>query len=224
MERAPTFLPLHHACQRIGEYCSTDVAIHLGNSNGSVARNRQSSHPGRRRSTVLMSLQLNDPTMPPPGEMVHEGPPGYRTASPQSIHASPITSSGEPQLPQHFRAPSLGEIHQELEQEQEAQVVCYHLSLACKKLRETTNSYRQYKNSTDIYCIEPFTSNDSFSTTAASTITSNLWPEQCNPTCNRRVHSHFRTFHVLLQCRRATAFDYVNSSFSKRCIAPSKLF
>ncbi|KUJ10248.1 uncharacterized protein LY89DRAFT_537403, partial [Mollisia scopiformis] len=88
----------------------------------SIARNRQSSHPGRRRSTVLMSLQLNDPTMPPPGEMVHEGTPVYRTASPQSMQASPITSSGEPQLPQHFRAPSLGEIHQELEQEQEAQV------------------------------------------------------------------------------------------------------
>lgn len=27
--------------------------------------------------------------------------------------------------PHHFRAPSLGEIHQEIEQEQEAQVVCH---------------------------------------------------------------------------------------------------
>jgi len=66
-----------------------------------------------------MNLQLNDPTMPPPAEMVHDGPPAYRTASPQSIAGSPITSSGDIR---HFRAPSLGEIHQELEQEQEAQV------------------------------------------------------------------------------------------------------
>ncbi|KAF8863264.1 hypothetical protein BDZ45DRAFT_584367 [Acephala macrosclerotiorum] len=95
--------------------------MRIGNSNSSIVRNRQSSHPGRRRSTVLMNLQLNDPTMPPPAEVVHDTLPAYRTASPQSL-GSPIISSGEPQLPQHFRAPSLGEIHQELEQEQEAQV------------------------------------------------------------------------------------------------------
>ena len=39
----------------------------------------------------------------------------FRTASPQAL--------GSPTLPPHHRAPSLGELHQELEQEQEAQVV-----------------------------------------------------------------------------------------------------
>ncbi|KAF4625492.1 hypothetical protein G7Y89_g12675 [Cudoniella acicularis] len=89
-------------------------------SSSSAPRNRQSSHTGRRRSTVLMNLQLNDPSLPPPGEMVTDTHiASYRTASPQSISGSPIISSGDPH---HNRAPSLGEIHQELEQEQEAQV------------------------------------------------------------------------------------------------------
>ena len=72
-----------------------------------------------------MNLQLNDPSVPSPGEMINEGHiASYRTASPQSISGSPTIPSvgGDPH---HFRAPSLGEIHQELEQEQEAQVVCF---------------------------------------------------------------------------------------------------
>lgn len=71
---------------------------------------------------MLMNLQLNDPTLPPPGEMINEGHiNAYRTASPHSISGSPVIATGDPH---HNRAPSLGEIHQELEQEQEAQVVC----------------------------------------------------------------------------------------------------
>lgn len=56
-----------------------------------------------------MNLQLNDPSVPAPGEMVseHHHPTG-----------SPLMS-----IPQHHRAPSLGELHQELEAEQEAHVV-----------------------------------------------------------------------------------------------------
>ncbi|KAM3484832.1 hypothetical protein MY8738_001734 [Beauveria namnaoensis] len=69
-------------------------------STGSLTRtHRSSSNAGRRRSNVLMNLQLNDPTVPGPGEMVSE-------------HG----------IPQHHRAPSLGELHQELEAEQEAHV------------------------------------------------------------------------------------------------------
>jgi hypothetical protein len=71
-----------------------------------------------------MNLQLNDPSLPPPGEMVNENT-SFRTASPQSLAGSPIVHSGDPH---HNRAPSLGEIHQELEQEQEAQVVCSYIS------------------------------------------------------------------------------------------------
>lgn len=53
----------------------------------------------RRRSSLMMNMHLTDPNLPGPGEMA-----------------------------QHHRAPSLGEIHQQLENEQEAQVV----SLPCR--------------------------------------------------------------------------------------------
>jgi hypothetical protein len=48
--------------------------------------------------------------------------PTCRRASPQPTTGSPIYASGDPH---HYHTPSLREIHQELEQEQEAQVVCY---------------------------------------------------------------------------------------------------
>jgi len=68
-----------------------------------------------------MNLQLNDPSLPAPGEMINEGQAAsYRTASPHSLTGSPTIPSSDLH---HFRTPSLGEIHQELEQEQEAQVV-----------------------------------------------------------------------------------------------------
>lgn len=76
-----------------------------------------------------MNLQLNDPSLPAPGEMISENQAlSYRTSSPHSLAGSPIIATGDPH---HFRTPSLGEIHQELEQEQEAQVVCFNLHLDC---------------------------------------------------------------------------------------------
>jgi hypothetical protein len=52
----------------------------------------------RRRSSIRMNLSLNDPSLPAPGEM---------------LDTSPV---------RHTRQPSIGELHQELESEQEAQV------------------------------------------------------------------------------------------------------
>ncbi|KAL2691687.1 hypothetical protein Neosp_002076 [[Neocosmospora] mangrovei] len=77
-------------------------------SSSSLSRHRSSPQAGRRRSAVLMNLQLNDPSIPAPGEMVSEES-GLTTASPRPISGSPL-------------APSLGELHQELEAEQEAHV------------------------------------------------------------------------------------------------------
>ncbi|KAM5348088.1 hypothetical protein ACJ41O_007912 [Fusarium nematophilum] len=85
-------------------------------SSSSLSRNRSSPQAGRRRSTVLMNLQLNDPSVPAPGEMVSEQS-GLTTASPQPLSGSPLLAD-----PHHHRAPSLGELHQELEAEQEAHV------------------------------------------------------------------------------------------------------
>ena len=79
-----------------------------------------------------MNLNLNDPSMPGPGELAtssdSRGPGDHRSSighafgsgSPGRLASSPSLAMGDPH---HQRAPSLGEIHQELEQEQEAQVV-----------------------------------------------------------------------------------------------------
>ncbi|EGC46514.1 hypothetical protein HCEG_05729 [Histoplasma capsulatum var. duboisii H88] len=94
----------------------------------SVSANRGSPHATRvherRRSTVAMNLNLNDPTLPGPGELSSSDyrssiGSSYRTHSPTSIGGNPTIATGDPH---HQRTPSLGEIHQELEEEQEAQV------------------------------------------------------------------------------------------------------
>ncbi|KAJ5437660.1 hypothetical protein N7445_006204, partial [Penicillium cf. griseofulvum] len=83
----------------------------------------------RRRSTAGMNLNLNE--MHGMGQASsdflasdhrdHRGSIGqaFRTASPSSHGGSPVFATADPH---HQRAPSLGELHQELEQEQEAQV------------------------------------------------------------------------------------------------------
>ncbi|RMZ84239.1 hypothetical protein DV738_g822, partial [Chaetothyriales sp. CBS 135597] len=76
-------------------------------SSASNQRSPRQSRIGseRRRSQIAMSLSLNDPTIPGPGEL------------------STTSSSGNQQHQHyhHHRQPSLGELHNELEQEQEAQ-------------------------------------------------------------------------------------------------------
>lgn len=99
-----------------------NAGLQRRSSSSSVTRNQQSP-AGRRRSTVLMNLQFNDPSLPAPGEM-QEGPggvsgSGVRTGSPRPLSGSPLLAARDPH---HNRAPSLGELHQELEAEQEAQV------------------------------------------------------------------------------------------------------
>jgi len=79
-------------------------------SSGSMRRDVERA---RRRSSIRMNLNLNDPAIPAPGEMQQ---------SPSSRSRGPW-----PHSPHHERAPSLGELHQELEYEQEGQVVSsYH--------------------------------------------------------------------------------------------------
>ncbi|KAI9696845.1 MAG: hypothetical protein M1836_005207 [Candelina mexicana] len=94
------------------------------NRNRGGAASPQAGRHEHRRSNVIMNLHLNDPELPGPGELQgseHRTSTGhsFTTASPQSIGGSPTVATGDPH---HHRAPSLGEIHQELEQEQEAHV------------------------------------------------------------------------------------------------------
>ncbi|KAK2758318.1 hypothetical protein FQN54_004164 [Arachnomyces sp. PD_36] len=93
-------------------------------SNNNRISPRSSRVSERRRSAVAMNLNLNDPSMPGPGELSSNDRRSsignaFRTASPTSLGGSPTVATGDPH---HQRTPSLGEIHQELEQEQEAQV------------------------------------------------------------------------------------------------------
>ncbi|KAH7084449.1 hypothetical protein FB567DRAFT_82682 [Paraphoma chrysanthemicola] len=74
-------------------------------SSGSMRREVERA---RRRSSIRLNLNLNDPSVPAPGEMQRS--------------PSAARSRGLPQSPHHERAPSLGELHQELEYEQEGQV------------------------------------------------------------------------------------------------------
>ncbi|KAF2732188.1 hypothetical protein EJ04DRAFT_525541 [Polyplosphaeria fusca] len=74
-------------------------------SSGSMRRDVERA---RRRSSIRMNLNLNDPSVPAPGEM---------QMSPSSRPRVPWPTS-----PHHERTPSMGELHQELEYEQENQV------------------------------------------------------------------------------------------------------
>lgn len=70
---------------------------------------RRDVERARRRSSIRLNLNLNDPTIPSPGEL--QISPSTRTRAPNW-----------PASPHRERAPSLGDLHQELESEQEAQV------------------------------------------------------------------------------------------------------
>lgn len=89
---------------------------------GSPQLGRRSSE--RRRSQVLLNLSLNDPTIPAPGELsstdrrVSFGT-SFSSMSPANLGGRSTIATGDPH---HHRQPSLGDIHNELEQEQEAQV------------------------------------------------------------------------------------------------------
>ncbi len=99
------------SAQRTGPSLAATAAMNAGiqsddarrPSSGSMRRDVERA---RRRSSIRMSLNLNDPTVPAPGEMQH----------------SPSARSRGPPSPHHERNPSLGELHQELEYEQEGQV------------------------------------------------------------------------------------------------------
>lgn len=99
---------------------AADLSRRSSASRGSPRQPRLPSE--RRRSQVAMTLSLADPTLPSPGELSS----GSRRASQSYSSMSPSTLGGRGTIatgdPHHQRQPSLGDIHNELEQEQEAQV------------------------------------------------------------------------------------------------------
>ncbi|EMC96772.1 hypothetical protein BAUCODRAFT_34167 [Baudoinia panamericana UAMH 10762] len=86
-----------------------------------ASRHSPHRHPQgleRRRSSLMNNLSINDPTTPAPGEMQHSNG-GPSAGSPRVGRRSIALATADPH---HQRTSSLGEIHQELENEQEAQV------------------------------------------------------------------------------------------------------
>lgn len=84
--------------------------------NANLQRSGSNASPGleRRRSSLIANIHMNDPTMPAPGEMQESGG-GSPTLGRRQFSLGTAD-------PNHHRAPSLGQLHQELENEQESQV------------------------------------------------------------------------------------------------------
>ncbi|KAM5454333.1 hypothetical protein MaudCBS49596_002350 [Microsporum audouinii] len=92
---------------------------HLGSPQTRPSERRRS---GANLNANLHEASYSDPTgTESPQNRRHRSSFGslFRTHSPTSIAGSPVIATGDPH---HQRTPSLGELHQELEQEQEAQV------------------------------------------------------------------------------------------------------
>lgn len=138
-----THSPSHHSPSRHASISSlaATATINAGFQNEESRRSSTSSNRGRpspqvsrtererRRSNAFLGSY--DPALPGPGELQVGDLRGqsfqginvpFRSASPQAI-GSPTMGS------QRDRAPSLGELHQELEAEQEAQVVSKFLNI-----------------------------------------------------------------------------------------------
>lgn len=103
----------------------SSISSNRGRPSPQVSRSERE----RRRSNAFLGSY--DPTLPGPGELQvgdlrghsHQGTNfPLRAASPQAIGSPPMGAHRD-------RAPSLGELHQELEAEQEAQVVSRYLEI-----------------------------------------------------------------------------------------------
>jgi hypothetical protein len=106
-----SYSPSVTATHSLAAAAALNAGLHSADSRRSSNGSLRSPRSGRRRSSIRMSLNINDPTIPGPGEL--QMSPG----------ASRNRAPAWPDSPSHQRAPSLGELHQELESEQEMQVV-----------------------------------------------------------------------------------------------------
>ncbi|AEO66778.1 uncharacterized protein THITE_2144272 [Thermothielavioides terrestris NRRL 8126] len=148
-EASPVLSPSRHPSISLQATAAMNASLQRespsrGSSNSPLSPRNRSPSSDRRRSQVLMNLHIADPSVPAPGEMVSDGPQGTnRTSSPRTVSASPrlIASWG----PRHDRVPSLGELHQELENEQEYQV--NRLLVEIRRLQEQLQRQQQQAES-----------------------------------------------------------------------------
>lgn len=93
-----------------------NAGLHHRSPSG-VSPRRDSRGLERRRSSLMNNLSINDPSIPAPGELQPSS--GSNSNSPRLERRSVAYGTADPN---HQRQPSLGEIHQSIENEQEAQV------------------------------------------------------------------------------------------------------
>lgn len=170
-----------------------NAGLHRSPSNASPAR----SHGlDRRRSSLMNNLSINDPTVPAPGEM-QEGNGSSRT-SPRLGRRSIALSA---QDPNHHRQPSLGEIHQELENEQEAQVNRL-LHMIRIQQDQLASMHRQQQSASEP---SPTSSEQTrfptppstLATPAGTNITEQSSPRSASVSGGTHPHSHFNRPHSL---------------------------
>lgn len=160
---APTMEPLLHRRETPSPLSSsvslaaaaTMNAADISRRNSAAGSGRGSPRAGRaserRRSVVAINLNLNDPSIPGPGELPSSDhrssiSHSFVAASPSTLGGTSTVATGDPH--HHQRNPSLGEIHQELEQEQEAQVNRLLQMIRMQQLQlEQMQRYQQEHNS-----------------------------------------------------------------------------
>lgn len=121
--RDTTPSPRPHA-HSLAAAASMNAADRRASSNGGQNSPRLDRRSSRRRSQIAMSFSLNDPSIPSPGELSSSDrrssiTNAFSSASPTSLGGRQTVANGDPH---HHRQASLGDIHNELEQEQEAQM------------------------------------------------------------------------------------------------------
>lgn len=171
--------------------------INRRNSAAGRGSPRSGREGSRRRSTVAMNLNLNDPSLPAPGELSsndHRANLGYNhtAASPSSIGGSPTIATGDPH--HYARNPSLGEIHQELEQEQEAQVNRLLQMIRTQQLQ--LEQMRQYQQDHTSRHSSQTTSSTTAATTTSSTAMGSTIAviDDSTPTSERSFSFHNNPF------------------------------
>ncbi|CAK4033481.1 Hypothetical predicted protein [Lecanosticta acicola] len=149
----------------------------------------------RRRSSLMNNLtNINDPAVPAPGELQTSN--GSNAGSPRPAMRSFALPTADPH---HQRQPSLGELHQELENEQEAQVnrLLHMIRLQQDQLAAIQ---RQQNNAQDS---SPTTTEQSrfptppstLPTTAGTAITEQSSPRSAS--VSHPQHTHFNRPHSL---------------------------
>lgn len=159
-------------------------------SNASPARNSQGLE--RRRSSLMNNFSINDPAVPAPGELQDSA--GSNSGSPRLRRASLALNTADPN---HQRQPSLGELHQELENEQEAQVnrLLHMIRIQQDQIAQIQRQQQQPQEPSPTSTEHTrFPTPPSTLNTPAATTTTTTTTEQSSP---RQPHGHFNRPHSL---------------------------